>query len=266
MARRTIPQRELHWKSSRNRCQPFWGERPSVVAPPARFWSEDQIVNFRGRDYRIVSRLGSGGIGTTFKVVRIDHSTGGDLGVYVAKVVRDEQTGRGVLRAYNLAHSHLNHSALSTIFDTAEEWRDNDFVALMQWIEGEPLSELAGVLPIIAEDFHQESEETLVLRWLWTVCDALDVLHRNRLVHGDVSPRNMLVANGDIVLTDYDCVTKVGELVAGPGTVIYSPHAALENRLATPADDFFALAASFFEYFLRKSRLCTTAAGSKTAA
>ena len=228
------------------------GEPPAVVAPPARFWSEDQIVNFRGRNYRIVSRLGSGGIGTTFKVVRIDRSTGGDLGVYVAKVVRDEQTGGGVLRAYNLVHSHLNHSALSTIFDTAEEWRDNDFVALMQWIEGEPLSELAGVLPIIAEDFHQESGETLVLRWLRTVCDALDVLHRNRLVHGDVSPRNMLIANGDIVLTDYDCVTKVGGPVAGPGTVIYSPHTPLENRLATPADDFFALAASFFQVLFEK--------------
>lgn len=228
------------------------GEPPAVVAPPARFWSEDQIVNFRGRDYRIVSRLGSGGIGTTFKVVRVDSSTGSDLGVYVAKVVRDKETGWRVLRAYNLAHSHLNHSALSTIFDTAEEWRDNDFVALMQWVEGEPLSELAGVLPILAEDFHEESGEALTLRWLRTVCDALDVLHRNRLVHGDVSPRNMLVANGEIVLTDYDCVAKVDEPASAPGTVLYSPPAPLEDRSAAPADDFFALAASFFHVLFEK--------------
>jgi len=51
------------------------GEPPKVVAPQARFWTEDQVVNFRGRDYRIVSRLGSGGVGTAFKVVRIDGAT-----------------------------------------------------------------------------------------------------------------------------------------------------------------------------------------------
>ena len=229
------------------------GEPPAVVAPPARFWTEDQVVNFRDRDYRIVSRLGSGGVGTTFKVVRIDRATGGDLGAYVAKVVSDEETGRRVLQTYNLAHSHLADSAaLSTIFETAEEWRDNDFVALMQWIEGEPLNELAGVLPILAEDFHEESGEALALRWLQTVCDALDVLHRNGLVHGDVSPRNLIVANDEIVLTDYDCVAKVGDLVAAPGTVLYSADMPLKDRLAAPADDFFALAASFFQVLFEK--------------
>ena len=228
------------------------GEPPTIVAPPARFWTEDQVVKFRGRDYRIVSRLGSGGVGTTFKVVRIDGVTGGDLGAYVAKVVSDEETGRRVLQAYNLAHSHLADSAaLSTIFETAAEWHDNDFVALMQWIEGEPLSELAGVLPILAEDFQEESGEALALRWLRTVCDALDVLHRNGLVHGDVSPRNLIVADSEIVLTDYDCVAKVGDLGI-PGTVMYSSHTHLKDRPAVPSDDFFALAASFFQVLFEK--------------
>ena len=228
------------------------GEPPLVIAPPARFWTEDQTVSFRGRDYRIISRLGSGGVGTTFKVVKIDDSTGGDLGAYVAKVVREKKMGKRVLQAYNLAHSHLHHStALSTIFETADEWRDNKFVALMAWIEGGPLSELSGLLPILAEDFHEESGEALSLRWLRTICDALDVLHRNGLVHGDVSPRNMIVADSEIVLTDYDCVAKVG-MPAVAGTVIYSPHTHLEDRPATPSDDFFALAASFFHVLFEK--------------
>ena len=229
------------------------GEPPEVVAPPAQFWTEDQVVNFRGRDYRIVSRLGSGGVGTAFKVVRIDGATGGDQGVYVAKVVPDEKTGTCVLQAYNSAHPHLaDHSALSTIFDTSEEWRDNAFVALMQWVEGEPLNELAGVLPILAEDVQEESAEALALRWLRTICDALEVLHRNGLVHGDVSPRNLIVSDSEIVLTDYDCVAKVGEPVVAPGTVMYSADRHLDDRLATPADDFFALAASFFYVLFEK--------------
>ena len=227
----------------------------SVPRPPplpARFWTEDQIVRFRDEDYRIVSRLGSGGIGTTFKVVGVDRATKEELGAYVAKVVPDEATGQRVLQAYKRARSHLRHSALSTIFEVASEWRDNDFIALMTWIEGEPLSEFAGLLPILAEDFQEGSDEALALRWLRTACQALDVLHRNGLVHGDVSPRNMIVSGGELVLTDYDFVGKINEPVVAPGTVLYCSPSSLEGRPASPSDDLYALAASFFQVLFEK--------------
>ena len=82
-----------------------------LIIPP--FWTEEQTVSFRGQSYRIVSRLGSGGAGTTFKVVEVDSETESDLGTYVAKVARDEQLGQRVLGAYKLARSHLRHSAPS---------------------------------------------------------------------------------------------------------------------------------------------------------
>jgi hypothetical protein len=44
---------------------------PPPTAPPARFWTEDQVIRFRDHEYRIVIRLGSGGVGTTFKVVKV---------------------------------------------------------------------------------------------------------------------------------------------------------------------------------------------------
>lgn len=88
--------------------------------PPSRFWTEDQIVQFRDRYYRIVSRLGSGGVGTTFKVVELDRKNGSDLGAYVAKVVHDEDTGKRVLEAYDRGRAHIRHSSLSTIYETAD--------------------------------------------------------------------------------------------------------------------------------------------------
>jgi len=95
---------------------------PPPATPPARFWTEEQVVRFRDRDYRIVARLGSGGVGTTFKVVEVDRSTKEDLGTYVAKVGHHAETGRRVLKAYSLARSHLGrHGALSTIFEVARE-------------------------------------------------------------------------------------------------------------------------------------------------
>jgi serine/threonine protein kinase len=226
---------------------------PPPPPPPARFWTEDQVVRFRDRDYRIVARLGSGGVGTTFKVVEIDRSTKEELGTYVAKVGHNVETGRRVLRAYSLARSHLGrHSTLSAIFEVAREWQENNFIALMTWIEGTPLREFTGVFPLLAEDQEEVSSEALALRWLRAMCEALGVLNRNGLVHGDISPRNMIVAGSDLVLTDYDFVGKMGELGIAPGTVLYCSPSYQERRPASPSDDIYALAASFFHVIFEK--------------
>ncbi len=216
-------------------------------APPARYWTEDQEVRFHGQDYRIVTRLGSGGMGTAFKVVEIERSTNEELGTYVAKVGHDRRTGEQIRQAYRLVRSHLGgHPGLSAVFECAEEWRENEFIALTKWIDGAPLSDFTGVFPLLAEELQEESPEALALRWLKTACEALDQLHRNGLVHGDVSPRNMIVSGSDLVLTDYDFVCKIGDVVTKPGTVLYCSDAQAKGRGASPADDIFALAASIF--------------------
>lgn len=226
---------------------------PPPALPPARFWTEEQVVRFRDRDYRIVARLGSGGVGTTFKVVEIDRSTKEDLGTFVAKVGHNGETGRRVLKAYSLARSHLGrHAALSAIFEVAREWQENDFIALMTWIAGAPLREFTGVFPLLAEEQQEASSEALALRWLSVMCEALDVLHRNGLVHGDISPRNMIVSGSDLVLTDYDFVAKIGERITAPGTVLYCSPSYQDQRAASPSDDIYALAASFFHVIFEK--------------
>src|ERR1017187_5991899 len=78
------------------------------------------------------------------------------------------------------------------------------------------------------------------------MCEALDVLHRNGLVHGDISPRNAIVSGSDLVLTDYDFVGKIGKPISAPGTILYCSPSYHEKRVASPSDDIYALAASFF--------------------
>ena len=220
---------------------------PTPTAPPARFWTEDQVVSFAGQDYRIVAKLGQGGVGATFKVVETDRNTKEDLGSYVAKVVRDCTAGERILRAHRLVRSHLRHAAFSTIYQVAPEWRDNGFAALLTWIEGEPLGEYAGLLRELADDVGEASDEALALRWLRTACEALGELHRNGLIHGDISPRNLILSGTDLILTDYDCVGKTDEPIAAPGTVLYCSQSYAAGLPAAASDDFYALAATMFQ-------------------
>ena len=220
---------------------------PSPPAPPARFWTEDQVVSFAGQDYRIVAKLGQGGIGTTFKVVEIDRDTKEDIGSYVAKVVHDCATGERILRAHRLVRSHLRHAAFSTIYHVASEWQENGFAALLTWIEGEPLGEYAGLLRELAHDVGEASDEALALRWLRTACEALGELHRNGLVHGDISPRNLILTGTDLILTDYDCVGKTDEPIESPGTVLYCSQSYAAGLPAAASDDLYALAATIFQ-------------------
>ncbi len=214
-------------------------KQPAPIAPPVSSWEGGEEVSFEGRRYRIISRLGSGGVGSTFKVVELDYETGEDVGTYVAKVVHDRQDAERVMRTYHLVRPHLHHSNLSIIYQVASEWRDNGFTALMTWKEGDPLSGYAG-------QFTKASDRTVAIDWLRSVLIALDVLHRNGLVHGDVSPGNMIVSDSAVVLTDYDCVTKVGESYAALGTVTYCSPSLADRASAQPSDDIYALAASFF--------------------
>ena len=218
---------------------------PAPPPPPARFWTEDQIVPFRGSRYRVVERLGAGGVGTAFKVVQIDRD-GQEEGTYVAKVCHDEEAGRRAVNAYRLARSHLQHQAVSGIFEVASEWRENEFTALMTWVDGSPLRDFAGVLPLLVDDLDETSADALALFWLQTMCKALDVLHRNGLVHGDVNPGNLIVSGRDLVLTDYDFVSRIDEPLAAPGAVLYCSPSHQTGRAASPSDDLYALAASFF--------------------
>lgn len=222
--------------------------RPAPPAPSARNWTEEQIVPFGDYDYRIVERLGAGGVGAAYKTVRIDRRTREELGTYVAKIGRDEESGRRALRGHRRAHPHLGrHPGMSAIFEVAADWRENEFLALMTWIEGDALRDFIGVFPLLAEERDEPSAEALASRWLRFVCEGLRALHRNGLVHGDVSLRNMIVSGDDLVLTDYDCVVRIGESVAAPGTVLYCPPPAVgEERGASASDDIYALAASFF--------------------
>ncbi len=214
--------------------------------PGAEFWDEDTIVPFQQSRYKVISRLGGGGVGQTFKVVELDTDSDERFGTYVAKLVRDEAVGKTAIRAYKLARAYTTHPNLSAIHEIAAEWEPDRFAALLRWVEGTPLDDLKGVMALYAVDIGEASDETLARRWLRELCAGLAQLHRVGIVHGDVSPRNIIVQGGSVVLTDYDTVLRAGE-TPDRSTLPYASPAVQARTRIEPSDDIYALAASLFE-------------------
>lgn len=215
--------------------------------PPCDYWSEGQLLPFREKTMRVVSRLGSGGVGRTFKVEQVDPETGENFGTFVAKVMKSQESGRAALQAYQRVRSHTTTAGLSVVFETASSWQQDRIVALLKWIEGDSLDSLAGVLTLAAEEAGDADVEALLIRWIGEVCESLAAFHSQGFVHGDVSPRNLICHRGGLTLTDYDLVTTIGKPAWGAGATAYCSPEAQRREPVAPSDDFYALAASLFE-------------------
>ncbi len=225
--------------------------RPQPELPAPEYWDEDTLIPFQNARYKIVSRLGRGGIGQTFKVVEVDARSDECYGTYVAKLIHHAADAEPALRAYRKARAYTVHPHLSAIHEIAPDWRADRFVALLKWVEGMPLADLTGVLALHAEELGESSLQDLLLRWLRDLCDALWALHQVGLVHGDVSPRNLIVQGGEVVLTDYDTVTDAGQ-PARSRNPLYASHGVESGSAIQPGDDLFALAASVFHVLFER--------------
>ena len=240
-----------------------------ATAPPiaegqlgSEFWDEGTVLTMHNERFKILSRLGRGSVGRTFKMEQIDR-TGQPLGTYVGKVVFNAHVGDASLNAYKKLRSIAHHEHLAAIYQTGTDWSPNSLLALLRWIEGAPLGDYAGLLELLAQDRNEGSgpddAETLVLKWTGDLCDALSVLHRHGLAHGDVSPANIIVSDEKVTLIDYDLVTAVGGTAPGSGTPPFAAPAMRAHLTPTPRDDIYALAATLFYAITEKQPFLSAA-------
>jgi serine/threonine-protein kinase len=166
---------------------------------------------FRGQivgKYKILSTIGSGGFGTVYlaedtwidkKVaLKVPHKQGVDFGE--------------LLREPRLLAS-LNHPNIVTIL-TAEK-QENVFFIVMEFVPGETLE------TIIARDGALEL--SLALDYTCQICNAVDHAHRHGVLHRDLRPANVLVAeSGMLKVADFG-TSRFLEIAAHGTTVIGSP-------------------------------------------
>ncbi|MGW5210764.1 protein kinase domain-containing protein [Streptomyces sp. NPDC004051] len=201
---------------------------------------QDESARLLAGRYRLGDVLGRGGMGTVWRAV--DETLGRTVAVKELRFpssIDEEEKRRLITRTLREAKAiaRIRNNNAVTVFDVVQE--DDRPWIVMELVEGKSLAEA------IREDGLLEPRRAAEVGL--AVLDVLRSAHREGILHRDVKPSNVLIAeDGRVVLTDFGIaqvegdpsITSTGMLVGAPSYI--SPERARGHKPG-PAADLWSL-------------------------
>ncbi|HEX5910466.1 MAG TPA: serine/threonine-protein kinase [Thermoleophilaceae bacterium] len=189
--------------------------------------------------YRVERMLGRGGMGVVYEAVQVSLDRRVALKVLRPELAEDTAFVDRIRRE-GMVQAALEHPHVLDVYEVGEA--EGELFLTMRLVDGATLAELlrAGTL---------DTERALTL--LDQVAGALDAAHEAGLLHRDVKPQNVLVADdGGAFLTDFGLSRAASDTVTASrptlGTVAYIAPEVIRGEAPTPASDRYSFAATLF--------------------